>query len=234
MDQKNYLVVGGSSGIGLGLVRRLTSRGDQVLVLSRSGDQLTGMSNARHISFDVLEDKIDSSMLPDKLHGLAYCVGSINLGPVRRLTPETLIEDFRLNLVGAVTVLQASLQAMRAASASSMVMFSTVAVGQGMPMHGSVAAAKGAVEGMTRSLAAELSPAIRVNCIAPSLVDTPLSQSLLSTESKREAIAKKHALQRVGEPDDIAATAEFLLSDVSSWITGQVIGVDGGLATLRK
>jgi NAD(P)-dependent dehydrogenase (short-subunit alcohol dehydrogenase family) len=234
VDQKNYLVVGGSSGIGLSVVQRLVDRGNHVRVLSRSCDRLAAMPNVEHLRFDVLDDEIDSSMIPPQVHGLAYCVGSINLGPVRRLTAESLIKDFRLNLVGAVAVLQASLSAMKAAESSSMLMFSTVAVGQGMPMHASVAAAKGAVEGLTRSLAAELSPAIRVNCIAPSLTDTPLSQSLLSNDKKREAMALRHPLNRVGEPDDIAALAEFLLTENSKWITGQVIGVDGGLSTIRK
>lgn len=114
-----------------------------------------------------------------------------------------------------------------------MVMFSTVAVSQGLPMHASVAAAKGAVEGLTRSLAAELAPSIRVNCIAPSLTDTPLAERLLSSEQKRTAMAERHPLKRVGTVDDMASLAEFLLTDHASWITGQVIGVDGGMSRLR-
>jgi NAD(P)-dependent dehydrogenase (short-subunit alcohol dehydrogenase family) len=114
-----------------------------------------------------------------------------------------------------------------------MLFFSTVAVGQGMPMHSSVAAAKGAVEGLTRSLAAELAPNIRVNCIAPSLTETPLAERLLGTDKQREAMAQRHPLKRFGQIEDVSSIGAFLLSDQASWITGQVIGVDGGLSTLR-
>ena len=233
MSQKKYVIVGGSHGIGLGLVKRLVSSGAAITVVSRTVGQLTDIPGVTHLQIDVTKGEINSDCLPDSIDGLAYCPGSINLGPIRGLKPQAMIQDFELNAVGAVKCLQASLPAMRAAGSSSMVMFSTVAVSQGLPMHASVAAAKGAVEGLTRSLAAELAPNIRVNCVAPSLTDTPLAERLLSSDQKRAAMAERHPLKRIGDVDDIASIAEFLLSETASWITGQVIGVDGGMSTVR-
>ena len=233
MSPKNYVVIGGSHGIGLGIVERLASGGDNVAVVSRTAGGLSELPNVVHLQADVTRDEINANRLPDSIDGLAYCPGSINLGPVRGLKPEAMVEDYELNVVGAVKCLQAALPAMKAAGSSSVVMFSTVAVSQGLPMHASVAAAKGAVEGLTRSLAAELAPKIRVNCIAPSLTDTPLAERLLASDQKRAAMAERHPLKRVGTVDDIASLAEFLLTDCASWITGQVIGVDGGMSTVR-
>lgn len=233
MSEQAYVVVGGSHGIGLEIVKRLVSSGATVTVLSRTTGELAPLDGVTHVALDVTSDEINSEILPDRINGLAYCPGSISLGPLRGITAEGLIDDFQLNAVGAVKALQAALPGMKAAEASSMVMFSTVAVGQGLPMHASVAAAKGAVEGLTRSLAAELTPKIRVNCIAPSLTDTPLAERLLSNEPRRAAMADRHPLKRFGEVDDVASVAEFLLSDNAGWITGQVVGVDGGISTLR-
>jgi 3-oxoacyl-[acyl-carrier protein] reductase len=233
MDSKNILVVGGSHGIGLGIVQRFLAIGADLTVVSRTGDALASLPAVEHVALDVTSDDIDTSRLPDRIDGLAYCPGSINLGPIRGLKASAMLEDFELNVVGAVKCLQAALPAMKAAERSSMVMFSTVAVSQGLPMHSSVAAAKGAVEGLTRSLAAELAPKIRVNCIAPSLTDTPLAERLLSSDQKRDAMAQRHPLKRIGQVEDIASIAEFLLSDHSGWITGQVIGVDGGMSAIR-
>ena len=184
MSQKNYVVIGGSHGIGLGVVQRLASSVDSITVVSRTLGGLSEVPNVVHVQADVTKDQISANQLPDSIDGLAYCPGSINLGPIRGLKPEALVGDYELNVVGAVRCLQASLPAMKAAASSSMVMFSTVAVSQGLPMHASVAAAKGAVEGLTLSLAAELAPNIRVNCIAPSLTDTPLAERLLSSDQK--------------------------------------------------
>lgn len=234
MDEKsNYVIVGGSHGIGLGIVKRLAASGAKVTVLSRTNDQLAGLPGVNHIAFDVTESEIGAEHLPERIDGLAYCPGSINLGPLRGVKPESMVADFQLNVVGAVRVVQAALKGMKAADHSSVVMFSTVAVQQGLAMHACVAAAKGAVEGLSRSLAAELAPRIRVNCIAPSLTDTPLASRLLSSDEKRAALGKKHPLGRVGTIDDIAAMATFLLSDQSAWMTGQVLSVDGGMSSLR-
>ncbi len=233
MSNKTYLIAGGSSGIGLALVKKLTAAGHHVTVISRTGDSLAGMPNVTHLQKDVLTDDISDSELPGALDGVAYCPGSINLKPFRSLKPDAFLEDFNINVLGAVKVLQASQKALKKAENPSVVLFSTVAVGQGMPFHASVAAAKGAVEGLTKSLAAEWAPSVRVNCIAPSLTDTPMAERLLSSDDKREASANRHPLRRVGSPEDIAALAAFLLSENSTWMSGQVLGLDGGMSTLR-
>ncbi len=233
MSSSKYVIVGGSHGIGLGIVKRLVARGAEITVVSRTSDQLAGLPRVLHLRADVLTDEIGADQLPNSIDGLAYCPGSINLGPIRGLKPEGMIEDFQLNAVGAVKCLQAALPAMKAAGSSSMVLFSTVAVSQGLTMHSSVAAAKGAVEGLTRSFAAELAPKIRVNCIAPALTATPLAERFISSEQKRAAMDEKYPLKRIGEIDDIASLAEFLLTESASWITGQVIGVDGGMSKIQ-
>ncbi|MEZ6134418.1 MAG: SDR family oxidoreductase [Pirellulaceae bacterium] len=234
MPQKNYVVIGGSHGIGWGLVNRLSSSGASVVVVSRTPGQLADHPGISQLRLDVTKDEIEADQLPKCIDGLAYCPGSINLVPIRGLQPQAMIADFELNVVGAVKCLQAAIPGMKAAGNSAMVMFSSVAVSQGLSMHASVAASKGAVEGLTRSLAAELAPSIRVNCIAPSLTDTPLAERLLSNDAKRAAMAERHPLKRFGGVDDVAALAEFLHSDNASWITGQVFGVDGGLSTIRS
>lgn len=233
MSEKNYLIIGGSQGIGLGIVRRLTEAGGHVTVVSRTAGELTSLPLVEHIQLDVLTDEIPADRLPQSIDGMAYCPGSINLGPLRGIKAEQMRNDYELNVIGAIKCIQSALGGLKAASSSSIVLFSTVAVGQGLAMHASVAAAKGAVEGLSKALAAELAPKIRVNCLAPSLTDTPLAAKFLSTEQKRAAMDARHPLKRVGTVDDVAGIATYLLSEESSWITGQVIGVDGGMSTLR-
>lgn len=233
-EQKNIVVVGGSSGIGLALVKKLTAEGAKVFVLSRNaGTDLP--ENVTHIPYDVISgDNSFASALPDKIHGLVYSVGSINLKPIQRITREDFLNDFTLNVLGAVTIVQQTLKALKAAESAAIVLFSTVAAKTGMSFHTSIAASKGAIEGFALSLAAELaSSKIRVNVIAPSLTNTPLAQHLLNTPEKQEASAKRHPLGKFGQPEDMAAAAKFLLSDESSWITGQVINIDGGLSSLK-
>ena len=230
---KSYLIAGGSSGIGLALVKKLSAEGHQVLVISRRGDGLAGLSDTSHLAKNIVSDELGEAELPDRLDGVAYCPGSINLKPFRSLKPEAFLEDFHINLLGAVKVLQAAHKALKAAENPSVLLFSTVAVGQGMPFHASVAAAKGAVEGLTRSLAAEWAPAIRVNCIAPSLTDTPLAARLLGSDEKKLAAGARHPLKRVGTAEEAAALAHFLLGENSGWISGQIIGLDGGLSSLK-
>ncbi len=230
---KSYLIAGGSSGIGLALVKKLSEVGHQVLVVSRTGDSLEGLPGVSHLAKNLVSDDLMEAELPATLDGVVYCPGSINLKPFRSLRPEAFTEDFQINVLGAVKVLQAAQKAMKAAESPAVVLFSTVAVGQGMPFHASIAAAKGAVEGLTRSLAAEWAPAIRVNCIAPSLTDTPLAARLLSSDEKKEAAGARHPLKRVGTAEEAAALAQFLLSENSGWITGQVIGMDGGMSSLK-
>lgn len=234
MVEKSFVVVGGSSGIGFGLVQRLAAAGHQITVLSRHARDLTNLQNVKHVVVDVTCDVIDKSMLPDEIQGLAYCPGSINLKSFRGLTPEVFREDFELNVVGAVKCVQAGLTALKKGRPASVLLFSTVAVGQGIPMHASVAASKGAIEGLTRTLAAEFSPDIRVNCIAPALTNTPLAERFFTSEEKAAALAERYPLKRTGTVDDLASIGEFLLNQQSGWITGQVIGVDGGMSTIKK
>jgi len=168
------------------------------------------------------------------LAGLVYAVGSINLKPLARLALEDFERDFRLNAAGAALAIQAALPALKAFDGTaSVLLFSSVAVQQGFAAHASVAMAKGAVEGLTRALAAELAPSIRVNAIAPSLTRTPLAAALTGNERMAEAIAQLHPMGRLGEPEDIGALAAFLMSQEAGWITGQVFGVDGGRSSLR-
>jgi NAD(P)-dependent dehydrogenase (short-subunit alcohol dehydrogenase family) len=230
VDQKNFLIVGGSHGIGLGIVQRLVAAGHSVTVLSRTSEYLATLPAVTHVTTDVATDDIPADSLPATIDGFAYCPGSINLRSFRGLKPEVFREDFELNVVGAVKCLQAALPGLKKSNSSSVLMFSTIAVGQGMTMHASVAAAKGAIEGLTRSLAAELAPKVRVNCIAPALTNTPLAERFFASEEKVAAMAEKYPLKRTGTVDDIASLSNFLLSDQATWITGQVIGVDGGLS----
>ncbi|MBT8293777.1 SDR family oxidoreductase [uncultured Eudoraea sp.] len=227
--KKNLLLIGGSYGIGLSIVKQL-QESFTIYVASRSKEGLEDL-NVKHITFDALTDSLDPSQLPEELHGFVYCPGSINLKPLKMLSMANFEEDMQLNFFSMVRVVKDIIGKM--ADNSSMVFFSTVAVGTGMPFHTSVSAAKGAIEGFVKSLAAEYSPKIRTNVIAPSLVDTPLAGRLLNNDRKKESMAERHPLKRVGTPEDIANIAGFLLSDKSGWITGQVVGVDGGLSTLN-
>lgn len=229
--QKTIVVAGGSHGIGANLAYHLLAQGYNVISVSRTEPEWK-QSGQQWIEHDFLSET-DISGLPELIHGVVYCPGSINLKMFRSLRKEDFLSDFQINVMGAVQLLQQCLPAMKAAGGASVVLFSTVAVQQGMAFHSSIAAAKGAVEGLTRSLAAEWAPAIRVNAIAPSLVETPLSSKILSSPEKAEASAKRHPMQRVGKPEDIASLAAFLLSEDAGWITGQVYGVDGGMSSLR-
>ncbi len=227
--KRNIVLIGGSYGIGLSIVKQLRES-CTIYVASRSTEGLEGY-NVKHIPFDALTDSLDLSLLPEEIHGFVYCPGSINLKPLKMLSLANFEEDMQLNFFSMVRVVKDIIG--RMADNSSMVFFSTVAVGTGMPFHTSVSAAKGAIEGFVKSLAAEYSPKVRINVIAPSLVDTPLAARLLNNDRKKDSMAERHPLKRVGNPEDIANMAEFLLSDKSGWITGQVIGVDGGLSTLN-
>ncbi|TVR79851.1 MAG: SDR family oxidoreductase [Saprospirales bacterium] len=229
---RNYLLIGGSRGIGAATSKLIHQNGDRYSILSRTVPSFQeGMK--RHFQLDVIKDSLEGLEVGKTLDGLVYFPGTINLKPFRSLKEEDFIEDFQVNLLGAVKALKAFFPLLRKGNQPSVVLYSTVAVGQGMPFHASVAAAKGAVEGLMRSLAAEWAPTIRVNAIAPSLTGTSLAEKLLDSDQKRENADKRHPLRKIGQPEDIAEITAFLLSDKSSWITGQLIGVDGGLSTLK-
>ncbi len=228
---KNYLVIGGSSGIGKSIADTLRERNDYVISTYNANEDFENETN--YFYLDVNDEEIDLSHLPEVLDGLVYCPGAIDLKPFHRMKPEDFLKDFQLQTMGAIKVIQACLPMLKNSESASIVLFSTVAVKLGFPFHAKVAVSKGAIEGLCKSLAAEYAPKIRVNCIAPSLTNTPLASKLLSSDDKINANAERHPLKRVGESKDIAEMAIFLLDTKSSWVTGQVIGVDGGMSSIR-
>jgi len=230
---KTYLIVGASSGIGKALSAMLAKSGNMVYGTYNKSMAQTETENIKLFPLDVVDENLNLDFLPEKLEGIAYCPGSITLKPFERIKAADLMSDFQLQVLGAVRVLQAALPKLRNGENPSVVLFSTVAVQVGLPYHSVVSVSKGAIEGLTKALAAEYAPRVRVNCIAPSLTDTPLGLPFLNTDQKRDAANQRHPLKRVGNPDDIAGMAEFLLSEKSGWITGQVIHVDGGYSSLR-
>ena len=230
---KNYLIIGGSSGIGKKLSELLLEDGNNVYA-SYHNSEVDKTSGIKYFPLDITQDELDTGFLPEQIDGLAYCVGSINLKPFHRITVEEFRNDFDLQVGGAVKVIQQILKNLKVSGNASIVLFSTVAVQNGFNFHSQVSASKGAVEGLTRALAAEFAPLIRVNAIAPSLTDTPLASRLLNTEEKKEANAQNHPLKRIGKAEDIANMAVFLLSEKSSWISGQILHVDGGMSTINK
>jgi 3-oxoacyl-[acyl-carrier protein] reductase len=227
---KNILLIGGSYGIGLAIAKELQYE-NKVFIASRTNENIADM-HVTHIPFDASTETLDLTKLPDCIDGLVYCPGSINLRPFKGLKPESFENDLQINFISLVKVIQSVLTNLLASKQSSIVVFSSVAVQMGMPFHTSVAASKGAIEGFAKSLAAEYAPKIRVNVIAPSLTDTPLADKFLNNETKQEKSAERHPLKRFGQADDIANMASFLLSEKSSWISGQIFHVDGGMSTL--
>ena len=227
---KNILLIGGSYGIGLAIAEQLQFE-NNVFIASRSNENLADIE-ATYIQFDASTDVLDTSKLPSVIDGLVYCPGSINLRPFKGIKPETFEADLQINFISLVKVIQSVLPNLLAAEQASIVTFSSVAASMGMPFHTSVSASKGAIEGFAKALAAEYAPKIRVNVIAPSLTDTPLADKFLNNETKQEKSAERHPLKRFGKPEDSAQMATFLLSDKSSWISGQIFHVDGGMSTL--
>jgi len=230
---KNYLIIGASSGIGKALALQLAQANHTVTATYNTHLPEAETAGVQWHQLDILQDNPDLSFIQTPIDGLVYCPGSINLKPFNRLNPADFLNDWQINFLGAVKVIQAVLPLLKQAGNASIVLFSTVAVGTGMPFHASISAAKAAVEALAKSLAAELAPAIRVNCIAPSLTNTALAEKLLSTPEKTDASAKRHPLQRIGQPAEMAALAAFLLSADAAFITGQVIHADGGLSAVK-
>jgi NAD(P)-dependent dehydrogenase (short-subunit alcohol dehydrogenase family) len=227
---KNILLIGGSYGIGLAIAKELQFE-NKIFIASRTNENIADL-HVTHIPFDAITDTLDTTKLPDVIDGLVYCPGSINLRPFKGLKPESFESDLQINFISLVKVIQTVLPNLTASNQSSIVLFSTVAVKMGMPFHTSVSASKGAIEGFAKALAAEYAPKIRVNVIAPSLTDTPLANKFLNSEEKKEKSAARNPMKKVGTSEDIAQMANFLLSEKSSWISGQIFHVDGGMSTL--
>lgn len=231
---KNIVIAGAGKGIGLKTAEILNGFYD-LYTISRNNTPELASLDTKFYQADLSTNNLETlNDLPEIIDGLVYCPGSINLKSFNRLTREDFLNDFKQNVLGAIGLIQKLLPNLKKSESASIVLFSSVAAKLGMPFHASIAASKAAIEGLAKSLAAELaSSKIRANVIAPSLTDTPLTASLLSTEEKREASGKRHPLQRIGNTTEMAQLVSFLLSDNSSWITGQVIGIDGGMGSLK-
>lgn len=238
MAQSNYLIFGGINGIGGALARLLAEDGFRVFVTTRNpANAAPEHANISVLGADVLnEESVRAAVQQastDGLSGLAYCVGSIDLKPFSRTKSDDLHKAFALNVTGAFIAIQEAAAALTQ-SKGSVVLFSSIAAQRGFANHSAIGTAKAAIEGLTRSLAAELAPSVRINAIAPSLTDTPLAKSMTQNPKIAETIAAMHPLPRLGNATEMAALAHFLLSGQSEWITGQVLHVDGGRSTLER
>ena len=229
---KNYLVIGASSGIGAATATQLSAT-NRVYGTYCKNQPTSSNSNLSFHHLNVLDDTLDVSFLPDILDGLVYCPGAINLKPFARINPNDFLEDYQLQVLGAIKIIQQCLPKLKNADNASIVLFSTVAVQTGFNFHSIVSSSKGAIEGLTKALSAEFAPKIRVNCIAPSITQTPLANAILGTPEKVEANAQRHPLKKVGTAQDIANAAVFLLTEQSAWVTGQIFHIDGGMSTIK-
>ena len=227
---KNILLIGGSTGIGYELSQKL-KEDNNIFISTRNQDKFNH-PNIKTNELD-LDKEFETDWLPEHLDGFIYLPGTINLRPFKGLKPSVFIEDFNINVMGCIKILQKVLPKIQAAENPSIVMFSTVAVKMGMPFHSSVSSSKGAIEGLTRSLAAEFAPKIRVNAIAPSILDTPLAEKFLNSETKLENSRNRHPMKEIGSPKDISEVVKFLLEDNSKWMTGQIIPFDGGVSSVK-
>ncbi|CAI8270738.1 MAG: 3-oxoacyl-[acyl-carrier-protein] reductase FabG1 [Owenweeksia sp. TMED14] len=226
--EHTILVVGHRTGIGHALTQTLLESGYKVLGISRDK---TDFEHENLTSLEMDIESIELDDIPSALSGFVFCPGSINLKPFKSMKSEDFNHDFQVNAFNAAKALQKAEKSLIAGK-GSVVLFSTVAVGQGMPFHSSVAMAKGAIEGLGRSLAAEWAPNVRVNIIAPSLTDTPMAKKLLGNENRRIASEQRHPLKSVGNPIEIAQMAMLLLE--SKWISGETIGINGGMGHIRN
>ena len=235
MDAK-YLILGATGSIGSNLANKLYDSKENVHLVGRNADELKSLSEKLKCTYsiaDVLEDNFVENIKSDisEIKGIAYCVGSIDLKPLKIVKDDDFQKCMKLNLYSAVKVIKEYQDSLKK-NKGSIVLFSSVAARRGFPNHSIIASTKAAVEGFAISLAAEFAPNIRVNCIAPSLTNSKISQPLLKNNIMAEGIAKSHPLKRIGQGGDAAAMAKFLLTEESSWITGQVFGVDGGRSSL--
>lgn len=226
-----YLVIGGSSGIGEATVQSLKEQGHSVIATYNNNPQQNSEDIEYH-HLNVLDDSLDLSFVGEELDGLVYCPGSIDLKPFKRFDPKEFLEDYELQVLGAIKVLQQVHPKLRRSENGAVVLISTVAVQTGFNFHSKVSSSKGALEGLTRALAAEFAPKVRVNAIAPSITDTPMASQLLSSEEKIKANADRHPLKEVGAAQDMAKAICFLLTD-AKWTTGQILTIDGGISSIK-
>ena len=235
MSEK-YVIFGATGSIGSSLAEQLKNSGNNIHLVGRNESQLSSVSEklgCSHTVGDVLEDGFIEKVKSDisEIKGLAYCVGSIDLKPFRMVNEQDFQKCMKLNLYSAVEAIKGYQESLKK-NKGSIVLFSTVAAQRGFTNHAIIASAKAAVEGLTVSLAAEFAPNIRVNCVAPSLTKSKIAEPMLKNTAIAEGIAKAHPLKRLGEGKDSAALAKFLLTEDSSWVTGQIIAVDGGRSKL--
>ncbi len=231
---KKILIFGATGAVGSALAKILSDKSGEVHLIAKNEQEASKLSKETGSSFSLADvsdpnfiDKIDKDVQNFDIKGIAYCVGSIDLKPINLVTKKDYLKSFELNLFPVVEIIKKYKENLKK-NKSSIVLFSTVAVKQGFPNHGIISPVKASLEGLTVSLAAELAPHVRINCIAPSLSNSKMAGRILGNTKIAEGIAKQHPLKRVGEGIDSAALAKFLLSKESSWITGQIIGVDGG------
>ena len=235
MSEK-YLIFGATGSVGSSLAEQLKNSGNDIHLVARNEIEVKAIAEklgCSHTVADVLEDGFIEKVKSDvnEIKGIAYCVGSIDLKPLRMVTEEDMNKCMKLNLYSAIEVIKGFQESLKK-NKGSVVLFSTVAAQRGFTNHTIIASAKAAIEGLTVTLAAEFAPNIRVNCIAPSLSKSKIAEPMLKNPTIAEGIAKAHPLKRLGEGKDSAALAKFLITEESSWITGQIIAVDGGRSKL--
>ena len=232
------VILGATGSIGSSLAKKLAESGEELHLVGRNESSLSALANELNSTFtvcDVLEENFSEKILADlkdeQINGLAFCVGSIDLKPIRLSKKSDYMQSFNLNLISATEIIRACHEKLKS-NKGSIILFSTVAAKRGFLNHSIISSAKAAVEGLTVALAAEFAPNIRVNCIAPSLSESKIAAPMLKNVKMAESIAKMHPLKRIGEGSDSASVAKFLLSDESSWITGQILGIDGGRSSV--
>ena len=235
---KRYLIIGATGAVGKSLAKIIKKDNNEAHLVAKNETEVSKLAEETGCKFTVADvqdpefiEILDKNLSSEEIHGIAYCVGSIDLKPLNLVSKKDYLKSLEINFFPVVDLIRKFQEKLKKNKAS-IVLFSTVAAKQGFPNHSIISPVKAAIEGLTISLASELSPSIRINCIAPSLSNSKMAEKLLKNPKISEAIAKQHPLKRLGEGSDSAALAKFLLSDESSWITGQIIGVDGGRSNI--
>ena len=238
MPSKKIIILGGSGAIGSSIAKELIQKNYAPILISKNKNDIKLIAkklDCQYYVCDVLNtEKLTQTIqeIGDEIFGLAYCVGSINLKPFKLAKENNFLESYKINTLGAINAIKAAQESLLKNN-GSILLFSSVAVQQGFINHSIISTAKGAIEGLTLSLAAEFAPKIRVNCIAPSLTDSKMSQNMIKNENIKKAIGAMHPIPKIGEGSDFAELGSYLLSENNKWITGQILHIDGGRSTLR-